>query len=80
VRTLSSRKKGLPSVRAISSGVSGARLGVVSQQGREERLGAGRRQRVKPELRVVGLAAPAMLVLRPIVDQKQQVRRREALD
>ena len=27
VRTLSSRKKGLPSVRAISSGVSGARLG-----------------------------------------------------
>ena len=54
--------------------------GVVPQQRREERLGAGGRQRVEPELRVVRLAAPAVLVLRPIVDQQQEVGRGQALD
>src|SRR3989442_12578065 len=53
---------------------------IVPQQRREERLGAGGRQRVEPQLRVVRLAAPDVLVLRPVVDQQQQVRRRQALD
>ena len=46
--------------------------GVIPQQRLEEFVGAGRRQRVEPQLRVVGLAAPAVLVLRAIVDQQQE--------
>ena len=80
MRTLSSRKKGLPSVRAISSRLSGARLGSFPEQGLQELVGARRRQRVKPQLGVVGLAAPAMLVLRPVVDQQQEPGGRQALD
>ena len=80
VRTLSSRKKGLPSVRAISSCLSGARLGSSPSRACEECLGAGRGQRVEPQLRVVGLAAPAVLVLRAIVDQEQEPGRGQALD
>ena len=80
VRTLSSRKKGLPSVRAIRSCLSGCQAGVVPQQGLQECLGARRRQRVEPQLRVVGLAAPAVLVLRAVVDQQQEPGRRQALD
>ena len=46
--------------------------GVVPQQGLEELVSARRGQRVEPELGVVGLAAPAVLVLRAVVDQQQQ--------
>ena len=38
--------------------------GVIPQQGMQERLGAGRWQRVQPQLRVGGLVAPAVLVFR----------------
>ena len=54
--------------------------GVVPQQGLQQLLGARRGQRVEPQLRVVGLAAPAVLVLRAIVDQQQQAGRGQALD
>ena len=54
--------------------------GVVPQQRLEECVGARRRQRVEPQLRVVGLAAPAVLVLRAVVDQQQEPGRRQALD
>ena len=43
-------------------------------------MGTHERQRVEPQLRVEGLAAPAMLVLRTVVDQEQQPGRRQALD
>ena len=46
------------------------KAGVVPQQGLEECIRARRRQRVEPELGVVGLAAPAMLVLRAVIDQQ----------
>ena len=67
-------------MRAISSCVSGCRLGVVPEQGLQELLGAHGRQRVQPQLRVIGLAAPAVLVLRAIVDQQQEAGGRQALD
>ena len=60
--------------------MSGARLGSSPQEGLQEVVGTRRRQRVEPELRVVGLAAPAVLVLRAVVDQQQQAGRRQALD
>ena len=80
VRTLSSRKKGLPSVRAIRSRLERLQAGIVPQQRLQELVGARRRQRVEPQLRVVGLAAPAVLVLRAVVDQQQEPGRRQALD
>ena len=54
VRTLSSRKKGLPSVPRNEQRCEGCQARVIPQQGREERLGAGRRQRIEPQLGVVG--------------------------
>ena len=54
--------------------------GVVPQQGLEEFVGARRRQRVEPQLRVVGLAAPAVLVLRAVVDQEEDAGGGQALD
>src|SRR5262249_30904592 len=57
----------------------GFEAGVIPQQRLEERVSAGRRQGVEAELRVVRLAAPAVLVLRAIIDQQEQARRRQAL-
>jgi hypothetical protein len=37
-------------------------------------------ERVQPELAVVGLPAPAVPVLRPVVDEEQEPGRRQALD
>ena len=37
-------------------------------------------QRVQAQLRVVGLAPPAVLVLGAVIDQEQEPRRRQALD
>ena len=54
--------------------------GVIPQQGLQELVGAHRRQRVEPQLRVVGLAAPAVLVLGAVVHQEQEPGRRQALD
>ena len=54
--------------------------GVIPQQRLQQFLGTRRRQRVEPELGVVGLAPPAMLILRAVVDQQQQPGRGQALD
>ena len=60
--------------------MSGSQARVIAQQRLEEFLGAHGRQRIEPQLRVVGLAAPAVLVLRAVVDQEQEPRRRQTLD
>jgi hypothetical protein len=46
----------------------------------QEFMGAYGRQRVEPDLGVIGLAAPAVLVLGALVDQEQQPGRGQALD
>jgi hypothetical protein len=79
VRTLSSRKKGFPSVRAISNPPSGARLWSSPRSAVSRGVGALRPQRVDPQLEVVGLATPGMLVLRPVVDEEQDAGGRQAL-
>jgi hypothetical protein len=56
------------------------KLRVVTQEGFHERVGRGRPQRIESDLAVVGLAAPAVPVLEPVVDQKQDAIRRQALD
>ena len=53
---------------------------VLAQQGGEQGLGALGRQRVDPQLEVVGLAAPGVLVLGPVVDEEQDAGGRQALD
>jgi hypothetical protein len=53
---------------------------VIAQQGAQELPRALRRQRVEPQLAVVGLAPPAVLVLRPVVHQQEQPSRGETLD
>ena len=70
----------MPCVRAIKQLRQRCQARIIPQQGLEERLGARRRQGIEPQLRVVGLAAPAVLVLRAIVDQQQEPGRRQALD
>jgi hypothetical protein len=70
VRTLSSRKKGLPWVRADQERCEQCEARIVPQQCLEELVGAGGGQRVEPELRIGGLAAPSVLVLRAVVDQE----------
>ena len=60
--------------------MSGARLGSSPSRACEEFVRARRRQRVEPELGVVGLAAPAVLVLGAVVDQQQQPGGGQALD
>jgi hypothetical protein len=46
----------------------------------EQVLGTGQRQWVEPELRVGGLAAPAVLILRTVVDEQQDAGRGQAVD
>ena len=53
---------------------------VLAKEAVEQLDGALGRQRIEPELGVVGLAAPAVLVLGPVVDEEQEPRRRQALD
>jgi len=53
---------------------------ITTKQRFEKFLGARRRQGVEAQLPVVGLAAPEVLVLRPVVDEYQHRCRRQALD
>src|SRR5262249_11551335 len=53
---------------------------VVAQEGMEELDRTLGRERVEPQLTVVGLASPAMLVLGPVVGQEEQLSRWQALD
>src|SRR5712691_8824854 len=80
VRTLSSRKKGLPCVRAMSTCFRGCSDSAAPTSACNSSSALSGGQGIKPELRVVGLAPPAMLVLGAIVDQQQEAGRRHALD
>src|SRR6185295_17137619 len=53
---------------------------IAAEQRLEEFPGTLRWQWVQAKLRVVGLAAPAVFVLRSVVHEEHQPRRREALD
>jgi hypothetical protein len=55
-------------------------VGVGPEQGAEQLLGGLRGQGVQPDLRVVGAAAPWVLILRPVVNEEQQPSGRQALD
>src|SRR5215813_14569552 len=45
-----------------------------SEQRYEQLVGAGRRQGVQPQLSVIGLVRPPMLVFGPVVHQKEKAR------
>src|SRR5262249_23335662 len=47
--------------------------GVVPEQGVQQLVGTQWRQRVQPQLCVRGLAAPAVLILGPVVDEQQDL-------
>ena len=70
----------MPSVRAISTRLRGSSPGSAPEQRPEELFGAGRRQGVQAELRVVRAAAPGVLIFRAVVHQQQQPGGRQALD
>jgi hypothetical protein len=54
--------------------------GIISQEDLEKFIGTCRRERVEPQLRVIGLVAPAVPILRAIVDQQEEAGRGQALD
>jgi hypothetical protein len=60
--------------------LEGCQAGVLAEQGVQERVGTGRRQGIEPQLGVVRLAAPTMLVLGPVRDQEQEPGGGQALD
>ena len=78
-RTLSSMEEGIPSVRAIRRHLSGSRPRVVPRAPRSASALAGG-EWVEPHLCIVRLTAPAVLVLRAVVDQQQHAHRGQALD
>src|SRR5262245_15689195 len=57
-----------------------AQTGLVSQKHPQELVGCLGCQRIYPDLSVIAAAAPAVLVLRAIVDDEKDPRRGEALD
>ena len=79
VRALSSRKNGFPSVRAIKSRLSGSRDGSSPSNCIEQFFATLGSQRIDPQLDIVGLPAPGVLVLGPVVDEEQDAVRRQAL-
>ena len=52
---------------------------VIPKNRLEEFLRGRRRQRIESQLPIVRLAAPAVLVLRTVIDEQQHPRRRQAL-
>ena len=71
-------KKGLP--RLDQQALEGLQPRVVAQEGTQQLARALGRERVEPELAVVGLAHPAMPVLGPVGDQQEEPSRGQALD
>ena len=71
-RMLSSRKKGLPSVRAISTGVSGARLGSLPRRVWSNASALSGARGFQPQLAIIRLAPPGVLIVGPIVHEQQQ--------
>ena len=53
---------------------------VTPQQAIEEDVGIVRRERIEPELCVIALAAPGVLVLEAVADEEQNAMARETLD
>ena len=72
VWTISSMKKGFPAVFARMKCLRRLQGRAVSQQRREQRVRLLRPQRIEPQLGVVGFAAPAVLVLGPVIHQQQE--------
>ena len=62
--------------------MSGASAGILAEQRVQQLVGTlGAASAIEPQLAVVRLAAPGVLVLGPVVDHEQeQARRRQALD
>ena len=52
-------------------GRDGRKAGVVAEEAMQQFVSTRGRQRVEPQLRVVGLAAPAVLILRSVIDQQR---------
>src|SRR5262249_55555971 len=50
------------------------------QHARQELVGSLLRERIETELAIVALAAPPVLVLRPVVDEQQEPRGGQAVD
>jgi hypothetical protein len=74
------QKQGIP-LGVLDQAFSQRRkAGVLSQEGRQEFVSMRGGQRVEPQLYVVGLAPPGVLVLRAIRHEEEEPRRREALD
>jgi hypothetical protein len=74
------QKEGIAFGARDQQGREGREAGVVAEQGLQQFVGARRRQRVEPQLRVIGLAAPAVLILRPVIHQEQQLGGGQVLD
>jgi hypothetical protein len=75
---LSSMKKGLP--RPDQQPLEGLHRRVVAQESGQELASALGRERVEPQLAVVRLAHPAVLVLGPVVDEQEEPGRGQTLD
>jgi hypothetical protein len=52
----------------------------MSQDGMGECFGGFGGQRIEPELRVVGFARPAMLIVGTVADEQEDARGRQTLD
>src|SRR5262249_39100308 len=74
------QEEGVPLRARQQEGRERRQAGVVSEQRVQDFLGAGWLQRIEAELCVIRLTAPAVLVLRAIVDQEQETRGRQVLD
>ena len=74
------QKEGIAAGAGDQEGCERRQTGVVPQEGLQKFLGTRGGERVEAQLRVVGLAAPAVLVLGAVIDQEQEPRRRQALD
>ena len=74
------QKEGIAAGAGNQEGGERRQTGVVPQQRLEDFCRTGGLQRIQAQLRVVGLAPPAVLVLGAVIDQEQEPRRRQALD
>ena len=59
--------------------LEGGEVGRVTQEGVEQLLGARRGEGVQAHLRVVGPAGPAVVILRPVVDEEEDPRAPQAV-
>src|SRR5260370_2928698 len=72
-------KEGVPSSPLDQQALEGRQSGIVAQQALEQLVGALGRQGIDAELPVIGLATPAVLILRAIVDEEKQSRGGQAI-